>query len=373
MSDPGIRALATARCENCGAAVSASYCGECGQRAAPAELSLWHFAREAADDITNADSRVWRTLVPLLFRPGYLTREYLDGRRARYLPPFRLYLVVSLMCFVLASMLGPEVAPVGADRGPVTVKPGACDDSLYDGPWRQQILPMLQDGCRGAIADGGRELTRQFVANLPSALFVSLPLLALFMKTMYWRPRRYYVEHLLFFVHNHSFLFAAVGLLMVLRHFLGGRTSALLTLATVAYGAWYLYRAMMNVYGQRRWLTCTKFVALAAAYLVGGVFMMVLTLFYSFVALSIEGGLVMQSRAIEGIVPGAQDEGADDEDEHHAHEPGAALEGQPRAEQAARHVGHCHRQGKMPPHVATGCEQGKRGDVGRRIEKFSPG
>lgn len=292
MSDHSVQALARARCENCGAAISASYCGECGQRAGPHDLSLWQFVREAADDITNADSRLWRTLAPLLFRPGYLTREYLDGRRARYLPPFRLYLVVSVVCFVLASVLGPKVPSVGVDRRQITSTQAACDDdSFYDGPWRQQILPLLQAGCRSVIADGGRELTRQFVANLPSALFVSLPLLALFMKAMYWRPRRYYVEHLLFFVHNHSFLFAAVGLVMVLRHFLGGRASTLLTLVTVTYGTWYLYRAMTTVYGQRRWLTRTKFIALAGAYLAGGLFILLLTLLYSFVTLSVENGL----------------------------------------------------------------------------------
>ena len=54
----------------------------------------------ATEDLTHADSRLWRTLAALLFKPGHLTREFLAGRRARYLPPVRLYLVLSVLFFL---------------------------------------------------------------------------------------------------------------------------------------------------------------------------------------------------------------------------------------------------------------------------------
>src|SRR5258708_4671307 len=94
---------AAARCDNCGAWVRARYCGVCGQRLEPPVHSLWHFARVATEDLTHADSRLWRTLVALLFRPGYLTAQFLAGRRASYLPPVRLYLVLSVAFFVWAT------------------------------------------------------------------------------------------------------------------------------------------------------------------------------------------------------------------------------------------------------------------------------
>src|SRR6516165_4666774 len=94
---------ATARCDNCGAAVSGHYCAACGQRLEAPVQSLWHFTQEATEDLTHTDSRLWRTLGALLFRPGYLTREFLAGRRARYLPPVRLYLVISVLFFLWAS------------------------------------------------------------------------------------------------------------------------------------------------------------------------------------------------------------------------------------------------------------------------------
>ena len=90
---------ASERCENCGNEVTQRYCGACGQRLEPPVHSLWHFSRVATEDLTHADSRLWRTLGALLFRPGNLTAEFLAGRRARYLPPLRLYLVVSVAFF----------------------------------------------------------------------------------------------------------------------------------------------------------------------------------------------------------------------------------------------------------------------------------
>jgi len=53
-------------------------------------LSLWGLVKDVVGDLLNADSRVWRTLWPLAFRPGLLTEDFLRGRRARYTPPFRM-------------------------------------------------------------------------------------------------------------------------------------------------------------------------------------------------------------------------------------------------------------------------------------------
>ncbi|NNF40767.1 MAG: DUF3667 domain-containing protein, partial [Woeseiaceae bacterium] len=76
-------------CLNCGNRLRGQYCGICGQRARNRLISLWQLISEAFGDLLELDSRLWRTLIPLLRRPGRLTRDYLEGRRARYMPPFR--------------------------------------------------------------------------------------------------------------------------------------------------------------------------------------------------------------------------------------------------------------------------------------------
>jgi hypothetical protein len=105
-------AVSTENCLNCGEVLTGQHCSHCGQPANVRVLSLWGLIRDVVGDLLNADSRVWRTLWPLAFRPGLLTQEFLRGRRARYTPPFRMYFVLSVVFFVLASLDDPgsEVA-----------------------------------------------------------------------------------------------------------------------------------------------------------------------------------------------------------------------------------------------------------------------
>jgi hypothetical protein len=111
--------VSTENCLNCGEVLTGQHCSHCGQPARVRVLSLWGLIRDVIGDLFNADSRVWRTLWPLAFRPGLLTQEFLRGRRVSYTPPFRMYLVLSLVFFVLASFDDPgsEVAVQLDDGG----------------------------------------------------------------------------------------------------------------------------------------------------------------------------------------------------------------------------------------------------------------
>ncbi|RPI15550.1 MAG: DUF4286 family protein [Lysobacterales bacterium] len=100
-------AFSTENCLNCGEVLRGQHCSHCGQHAQVRVLSMWGLVKDVVGDLLNADSRVWRTLWPLGFRPGLLTQDYLRGRRARYTPPFRMYLVLSVVFFVLASLEDP--------------------------------------------------------------------------------------------------------------------------------------------------------------------------------------------------------------------------------------------------------------------------
>jgi quinol monooxygenase YgiN len=91
-------------CANCGTLLHGQYCANCGQRARDRMISLWELVTEASEILTSLDSRLWRTLAMLLFRPGQLTRNYLLGRRARYIPALRLFLGLSLLFFFLFSL-----------------------------------------------------------------------------------------------------------------------------------------------------------------------------------------------------------------------------------------------------------------------------
>jgi hypothetical protein len=277
-------------CQNCGTPLAGHYCASCGQRHEPHIRSLPHFMAEAVETLTHADSRLWRTLGHLLARPGRLTREFLAGRRARYLPPFRLYVVVSLLYFVLIAVLPDAPAPVqfnasNTSAGAMT-RGDNCTGIEYDGPGDSWLEPAFKSACDKALADGGANLARAFVANVPRALFVFLPLIAAVALLLYWRPRRHYVEHLLFFLHNHSAVFVVLGLHAIVSALVGAIPGATvvetpLDLAVAGYLLWYPYRALRVVYEQNRAQSLAKYLVLGFAYLVLGGLMLLLTAVYS--------------------------------------------------------------------------------------------
>jgi hypothetical protein len=307
---PLAAALPELHCENCGNAVTQRYCGACGQRLDSPVHSLWHFTQLATEDLTHADSRLWRTLGALLFRPGRLTREFLGGHRARYLPPLRLYLVVSVAFFLLASAFGnqrglgvvridekhPSAATMsveGTDDVPeFQARPGetneqraarVCPQWSYDGPGARWLAPLMPQACRKILADQGHSLQEAFLHNIPRAMFLFLPLLAGIMMLLYWFPRHYYVQHLLLFVHNHAFVFLVGALLILLRRF--GPHIPYLGGLVFCYLAWYMYRSMRIVYGQGRMLTLAKLSLLALCYLFLGALTIGITTAYSALSL----------------------------------------------------------------------------------------
>jgi hypothetical protein len=270
-------------CANCNALLSGRYCSSCGQRAETQAHSLGHFLGEATELLTHADSRVWATLWPLLARPGFLTREYFAGRRARYLQPFRLYLIMSVLFFLLSALLDGGRTGSGEAMAAKPIGPQDCADVTTNLSWgHYQLLPLLKTACRNIRADNGREFSERVVHNLGRALFVFLPLMAALMKLLYWRPRRFYLEHLLLLIHNHAFAFLFLSLYMLATHWLGsGNLVGVLFLIATWYLIRYLYRSMQLYYGQSRRLTLLKFAVLGCAYLVCGAFMLFATAFYS--------------------------------------------------------------------------------------------
>lgn len=285
------------RCANCGARLTGQYCSECGQRHHDQPVHhFWHFVSEATEDLTHADSRLWQTLIALLFRPGFLTREFLEGRRVRYLPPVRLYLVLSVLFFLIVA-LTPDATTVAR---PILVQKGSevyltpfgvggldaarakevCASFHYTGP----LAPRFNANCARALSGNRTDLRDSFLHNAGRALFLLLPLLALVMKALYRKPPRHYVEHLLYFVHNHAFVFLVLAVYALLTAFAPALRPVLHPVLWT-YIWVYFYASIRRVYGQGWLLTAVKLGALAGAYVVLGSFLALLTMAYSVLTL----------------------------------------------------------------------------------------
>lgn len=324
------------QCLNCGAHLRGQYCWQCGQRAQSRLISLWELIREAFGDLFELDSRLWKTVVPLLARPGLLTYDYLQGRRARYMPPFRMYLVFSLLFFLVAFFNPRETFSIfydpqalaeaeeedrrRAEEGTEAVReelaaegvivadgdapeglqdqlqedldgglnihigddgtPDAdcqVDDFEIDGPeWlKRRLTPeRVAQICEQVRKDGGRQFVANLIDNIPVALIVLLPIMAFVLKALYPLSRRYYVEHLLFFVHFHAFFFLILILQVALARSyallpIPDAIGVLVIIAASFYVPVYLFMSMRRVYGQGRAITALKYVVLTISYLAG--------------------------------------------------------------------------------------------------------
>ncbi len=98
LENPNQSNTSVSHCKNCETPLTGPFCHQCGQPSKSIIRFFGSLIRELLEDIISLDSRATRTLFALLFRPGFLTREYVSGRRYRYVPPLRLFLLTSLFC-----------------------------------------------------------------------------------------------------------------------------------------------------------------------------------------------------------------------------------------------------------------------------------
>ena len=157
-------------CLNCRAALTGPWCANCGQKHEPEIHTFAHFAGEAFENITHADSRVWRTVWVLVSKPGCLTREFFSGRRGRYLPPVRLYLVVSLVFFLLAGLADNQQEPAvivdradtaGAEPGKGEAAGKACSRFSYNGPFKDAVMALVHKKVEAGESHAAVEPARQ--------------------------------------------------------------------------------------------------------------------------------------------------------------------------------------------------------------------
>ncbi len=345
------RLTGSAACMNCGTGLMGPFCYYCGQ---PDKNFMRFFPvllRELLEDFLDFDSRFMRTIKPLLFKPGKLTRDYLDGKRFRYVPPLRLYIFSSIAFFFLAAIMAGNSITISTDNegdekvdtsiligdkekeelhealegldpelaneiesGILEAIEDAENDedddnsiSFNDEPWDREtnplIIPLVPDWVnnwvndeiaqspqKGEEIEANPDLIKDKVFEmLPAMMFVLVPLVALLFKFWYLFAKKYYIEHLIFALHNHSFLFVVLLLMMLANSFAGwqepseeGSLTAAVNVLNVVIWTWipvYLFISLKRVYQQGWGLTILKYSCIGISYLA------LLTLATTFVAL----------------------------------------------------------------------------------------
>lgn len=155
-------------CSNCQSSLQGEYCSTCGQRNLDLRQPIWSLLGAVISATFEDDGRAALTAKTLFRHPGMLTGEFLAGRRVAYSPPLRLYLVFSIVFFLLIAWF----ASSGLLR-----EPGS--DPNFDAAVQARFLSD----------------------DLPTLMFLLLPIFAMLMKIAYWK--RLYFDHLIFSLHLH--------------------------------------------------------------------------------------------------------------------------------------------------------------------------
>jgi hypothetical protein len=99
-------------CQNCHYPLTSNYnfCPQCGQENTDKRVAFNTLVQEFFANFIAYDSRLVKTVIPFLFKPGFLTNEFNDGRRVKYMHPLRLYFIVSFFYFFALALVYKEDA-----------------------------------------------------------------------------------------------------------------------------------------------------------------------------------------------------------------------------------------------------------------------
>ena len=311
-------------CENCGAQLTGKYCSFCGQAAIDYRRSFRHVVIDVLDSFLNWDSKFFATIALLIVKPWRLTNEFVAGRRVRYVHPLRLYLLASILFFFAVNYgtrglhlepgkLGPkDRAELEADLKKEDLPPAAREELqalLRESPPPPAPSPLTNAPTPPPVPGTGKQRReygkigeRPFVvfdsdkksstpferwiearakekmgehgtkmglfiatlfSNLPYMMLCCIPLFAFVLKILYIRRHIFYIDHLIYALHIHTFAYtgimlivlATIGLNRMVPGPVAGWTIALLWIAF----AMQIFLSIRRVYRQGWFISTVKF------------------------------------------------------------------------------------------------------------------
>ncbi|MCU4175653.1 DUF3667 domain-containing protein [Carboxylicivirga sp. N1Y90] len=251
-------------CKNCETIFDGTYCPQCGQHIKELERPIRFMFVDFMGTVVSFDTRLIKTLVAILFKPGKLTQDFLDGKRARYMPPFRFYVFISFVMFLLVSTItnssikennftvfgdDNDNAMVKIDRDSAQVikdsvmnvvdhelknnldsaeyatykKNSMTVDSIPDK--MDDFMQGIEDAVEGDD-DSKYAATTKLIKEHPElymnklfqftswSLFLFMPLFAFFLWISFLRSKKLYIGHLIFGLNIHSYIFTITSLVI---------------------------------------------------------------------------------------------------------------------------------------------------------------
>ncbi|HEX5626146.1 MAG TPA: DUF3667 domain-containing protein [Saprospiraceae bacterium] len=303
-------------CGNCGHRfeLDEHFCPKCGQENHSPNQPIRHYLSELVETLLHLDSKFFSTVATMVRHPGKTTLEYNENKRARYMPPVRLYIFVSLVFFLLVRVpslyketgdagkdpIRTESRSTGPQAGADAPTPDTTTQEKVKGP-KDTVISFNYSNIRWSftkeeidrfrnakpeqidsliISRGnsptyinrklakqllkswnadeayGDQIREQIIKFFTGALFILMPLFAWFLSIVYRRRRKFYYEYLIFAIHYHTVSFMILSVALLVDRFVPVPSAVFLF---VVLGLiFYLYKALRYNYGQGRGKTFLK-------------------------------------------------------------------------------------------------------------------
>lgn len=309
--------LEPVKCENCSHEFKGHFCPACGQEVAEFNRPFGFIFYDFMGNFFAFDTRFYRTFWQLLFRPGFLTVEFFKGKRVRYSPPFRIFIFLSFVLFLLLEIITQhginQILTADADKIDLAISGDSLKQETKMLLKSEENLTEEKDSIKeedeeegfsskslkaSDIRDALMKEADRLEKNLPEitdpekrkeqmthiqmfrnpelvvtkalkylswAFFILLPAFALILKFFYIRRKQLFIRHLFFSIHLHSYLFFILILVFLLNFLFESGTDLISLLLLIAFPVYFIL-ALRKFYRQSWGKTIFKFLAISFVY-----------------------------------------------------------------------------------------------------------
>lgn len=251
-------------CLNCGAQVNGKFCSECGQENLEVRDGFFHLVGHFIADYFHYDSKFLRSMKLLFFKPGFLTKQYWDGKRGQYIHPLRLYFFVIVIGVLVGGFFFENYKDAIRERIMMaTVNFNSTKQDVDQDSTSSERPSINANGDLQFEMDEATAKQRivvgidRFIGQLKYIMFGLLPLYALIFKILYIRRKSFFVDHLIYAMHLQSFAFLSRLGFALLAFLIPVLDSPL---KWISYGLIMAYTAisLRYLYSQSWWKTVLK-------------------------------------------------------------------------------------------------------------------
>jgi hypothetical protein len=287
-------------CPNCGFDLlqHENFCPKCGQKNHDLKVPLKHVIEEVFENTLHLDSKVFRTIKFLVFKPGYLSLEFNSGKRVNYVPPIRLYVLISFLFFFLLSLVSvghKNSAETNREINKGNKKPGT--EITYNGINSSELIGLTiaqTDSLMRArkvpntninrfifyklnnfANSGAAEFSHLLMKNISYMMFILMPLFGVWIFLFNRKKLGYFLEALIVYIHFHCFVFLMFTFLVLIGLVISNEIPLLLGFLIIPV---YMFLMLKNAVKQSLGLTIVKTGAIGILYLGSLIELMFLTM-----------------------------------------------------------------------------------------------